>query len=246
VDILLDPNIWASLLTLTILELVLGVDNVVVISIFSSKLPLHEQKKARKLGISIALLTRILLLLSLFALSKITQPLFTLFGNTFSARELVLLGGGLFLLFKGTKEIHALVEEDTEVKEEKVLATMGKVVAQIVLMDLVFSLDSVITAIGISNNVIIMIIAISIAMALMLVAAESIAGFIEKHLSIKMLALSFLLLVGVSLVAEGFHFEIPKGYLYFGMGFSGFVEIMSLVAKKKKKNKKYAPLSEVR
>jgi len=238
VDILLDPNIWASLLTLTILELVLGVDNVVVISIFSSKLPVHEQKKARKLGISIALLTRILLLLSLFALSKITQPLFTLFGNTFSARELVLLGGGLFLLFKGTKEIHALVDEDTEVKEEKVLATMGKVVAQIVLMDLVFSLDSVITAIGISNNVIIMIIAISIAMALMLVAAESIAGFIEKHLSIKMLALSFLLLVGVSLIAEGFHFEIPKGYLYFGMGFSGFVEIMSLVAKKK--NKKYA------
>jgi len=238
VDILLDPNIWASLLTLTILELVLGVDNVVVISIFSSKLPVHEQKKARKLGISIALLTRILLLLSLFALSKITQPLFTLFGNTFSARELVLLGGGLFLLFKGTKEIHALVDEDTEVKEEKVLATMGKVVAQIVLMDLVFSLDSVITAIGISNNVIIMIIAISIAMALMLVAAESIAGFIEKHLSIKMLALSFLLLVGVSLIAEGFHFEIPKGYLYFGMGFSGFVEIMSLIAKKK--NKKYA------
>ncbi len=237
-DILLDPNIWASLLTLTILELVLGVDNVVVISIFSSKLPVHEQKKARKLGISIALLTRILLLLSLFALSKITQPLFTLFGNTFSARELVLLGGGLFLLFKGTKEIHALVDEDTEVKEEKVLATMGKVVAQIVLMDLVFSLDSVITAIGISNNVIIMIIAISIAMALMLVAAESIAGFIEKHLSIKMLALSFLLLVGVSLIAEGFHFEIPKGYLYFGMGFSGFVEIMSLIAKKK--NKKYA------
>ena len=237
-DILLDPNIWASLLTLTILELVLGVDNVVVISISSSKLPVHEQKKARKLGISIALLTRILLLLSLFALSKITQPLFTLFGNTFSARELVLLGGGLFLLFKGTKEIHALVDEDTEVKEEKVLATMGKVVAQIVLMDLVFSLDSVITAIGISNNVIIMIIAISIAMALMLVAAESIAGFIEKHLSIKMLALSFLLLVGVSLIAEGFHFEIPKGYLYFGMGFSGFVEIMSLIAKKK--NKKYA------
>lgn len=233
-DILLDPNIWASLLTLTILELVLGVDNVVVISIFSSKLPLHEQKKARKLGISIALLTRILMLLSLFALSKITQPLFTLFGNTFSARELVLLGGGLFLLFKGTKEIHALVEADAEVKEEKVLATMGKVVAQIVLMDLVFSLDSVITAIGISDNVIIMIIAISIAMVLMLVAAESIAGFIEKHLSIKMLALSFLLLVGVSLVAEGFHFEIPKGYLYFGMGFSGFVEVMSLIAKKKK------------
>jgi len=238
VDILLDPNIWASLLTLTILELVLGVDNVVVISIFSSKLPVHKQKKARKLGISIALFTRILMLLSLFALSKITQPLFTLFGNAFSARELVLLGGGLFLLFKGTKEIHALVEEDTEVKEEKILATMGKVVAQIVLMDLVFSLDSVITAIGISNNVIVMIIAISIAMMLMLVAAESIAGFIEKHLSIKMLALSFLLLVGVSLVAEGFHFEIPKGYLYFGMGFSGFVEVMSLVAKKK--NKEYA------
>ncbi|TYB32679.1 MAG: TerC family protein [Flexistipes sinusarabici] len=234
-DILLDPNIWASLLTLTVLELVLGVDNVVVISIFSSKLPVHEQKKARKLGITIALLTRILMLLSLFALSKITQPLFFLFGNTFSAREIVLLGGGLFLLFKGTKEIHALVEENTEVKEEKVLATMGKVVAQIVLMDLVFSLDSVITAIGISDNIIIMIIAISIAMVLMLVAAESIAGFIEKHLSIKMLALSFLLLVGVSLVAEGFHFEIPKGYLYFGMGFSGFVEIMSLIAKKKKK-----------
>ncbi|AEI14886.1 Integral membrane protein TerC [Flexistipes sinusarabici DSM 4947] len=234
-DILLDPNIWASLLTLTVLELVLGVDNVVVISIFSSKLPVHEQKKARKLGITIALLTRILMLLSIFALSKITQPLFSLFGNTFSAREIVLLGGGLFLLFKGTKEIHALVEEDTEVKEEKVLATMGKVVAQIVLMDLVFSLDSVITAIGISDSVIIMIIAISIAMVLMLVAAESIAGFIEKHLSIKMLALSFLLLVGVSLVAEGFHFEIPKGYLYFGMGFSGFVEIMSLIAKKKKK-----------
>lgn len=236
-DLLFDPNIWASLLTLTVLELVLGVDNVVVISIFSSKLPIHEQAKARKLGISIALFTRILMLLSLFALSKITHPLFTFFGNDFSVRELILLGGGLFLLFKGTKEIHALVEEAEEQKTEKVLATMGKVVAQIVLMDLVFSLDSVITAIGISNHVIVMIIAITIAMGLMLVAAESIAGFIEKHLSIKMLALSFLLLVGVSLVAEGFHFEIPKGYLYFGMGFSGFVEVMVLIAKR---NKKYA------
>jgi len=227
---------FISLLTLSILEIVLGVDNIVVISILSNKLPEHQQKLGRKMGISLALITRILLLLSITWLMMLTNPLFTILGNGISLKDLILLGGGLFLLYKGTHEIHNLVDDDNE-QEEKDLkqVTLTAVVVQIGLFDIVFSLDSVITAVGIGHNLAAMIGAIIIAMFVMLFAAEKISHFIEQHLSIKMLALSFLLLIGVTLVAEGAHFHIPKGYLYFAMGFSGFVETMTIVANKKRK-----------
>lgn len=226
---------FVSLLTLSILEIVLGVDNIVVISILSGKLPEHQQKLGRKLGIALALVTRLLLLLSITWLMMLTNPLFTVFDKGISFKDLILLIGGLFLIYKGTHEIHNLVDEDNH-KEETGLKqiTLTAVVVQIGLFDIVFSLDSVITAVGIGHNLAAMIGAIIIAMFVMLFAAEKISHFIEQHLSIKMLALSFLLLIGVTLVAEGAHFHIPKGYLYFAMGFSGFVETMTIIAKRKK------------
>lgn len=227
---------FISLLTLSILEIVLGVDNIVVISILTGKLPRHQQKLGRRVGILLALALRILLLLSITWLMMLTDPLFTLFNKGISFKDLILLTGGLFLIYKGTHEIHILVDEDTD-KDENSLkkVTLAKIVLQIGLFDIVFSLDSVITAVGIGHNLAAMIGAIIIAMVVMLFAAEKISQFIEKHLSIKILALSFLLLIGVTLVAEGIHFHIPKGYLYFAMGFSGFVETMTILASKKGK-----------
>jgi predicted tellurium resistance membrane protein TerC len=227
---------FVSLLTLSILEIVLGVDNIVVISILSGKLPEHQQRLGRKLGISLALITRLLLLLSITWLMKLTKPLFIIFNTGISFKDLILLGGGLFLIYKGTHEIHNLVDDDNHHHEENIKkVTLTAVIVQIGLFDIVFSLDSVITAVGIGHNLVAMIGAIIIAMFVMLFAAEKISHFIEKHLSIKMLALSFLLLIGVTLVAEGVHFHIPKGYLYFAMAFSGFVETMTIIAKKKVK-----------
>lgn len=226
---------FVSLLTLSILEIVLGVDNIVVISILSGKLPEHQQRLGRKLGISLALITRLLLLLSITWLMKLTKPLFIIFNTGISFKDLILLGGGLFLIYKGTHEIHNLVDDDNHHHEENIKkVTLTAVIVQIGLFDIVFSLDSVITAVGIGHNLVAMIGAIIIAMFVMLFAAEKISHFIEQHLSIKMLALSFLLLIGVTLVAEGAHFHIPKGYLYFAMGFSGFVETMTIIAKRKK------------
>ena len=231
-----SASFFLSVLTLSILEIILGVDNIVVISILSGKLPKTEQSKGRKLGIMIALVTRLLLLLSIVWLMKLTVPLFTIFQKGISVKDLILLAGGLFLIYKGTKEIHSLVDND--IHEEKNVAnnvTLMSAVIQIGLFDIIFSLDSVITAVGIGHNIMAMVIAIIVAMGVMLLASEKISHFIEKHLSVKMLALSFLLLIGVTLVAEGAHFHIPKGYLYFAMAFSGFVETMTIIARKNSK-----------
>lgn len=231
-----SASFFLSVLTLSILEIILGVDNIVVISILSGKLPKTEQSKGRKLGIMIALVTRLLLLLSIVWLMNLTVPLFTIFQKGISVKDMILLAGGLFLIYKGTKEIHSLVDND--IHEEKDVpnnVTLTSVVIQIGLFDIIFSLDSVITAVGIGHNIMAMVIAIIVAMGVMLLASEKISHFIEKHLSVKMLALSFLLLIGVTLVAEGVHFHIPKGYLYFAMAFSGFVETMTIIARNRGK-----------
>jgi predicted tellurium resistance membrane protein TerC len=225
-----DINVWTALITLTVLEIILGIDNIVVISILTSKLPLHQQAKARQIGIGLAIITRILFLLSLVWLASLTTTLFTIFSNDISMRDLILIVGGLFLLYKATHEIHGVMEVRMDERKPKVLAAFGGVVMQILVFDIIFSLDSVITAIGMAQQVGVMIAAVVIAMLMMLVASGSISAFIEKHPSLKMLALSFLLMIGVTLIAEGFDLHIPKGYIYFAMGFSGFVETMNILA----------------
>lgn len=229
-----DINVWTALITLTILEIILGIDNIVVISILTGKLPEHQQAKARQIGIALAIITRILFLLSLVWLASLTTKLFSLFGNDLSMRDLILIVGGLFLIYKATHEIHGVMEIKAENRKPKVLAAFGAVVMQILVFDIIFSLDSVITAIGMAQQVGVMIAAVIIAMLMMLVASNSISAFIDKHPSLKMLALSFLLMIGVTLIAEGFELHIPKGYIYFAMGFSGFVETMNILAATRK------------
>ena len=229
----MEPDVWISLLTLTLLEIILGVDNIVFISILASKLPVHQQDKARKTGLGLALITRVLLLCGLAWLVKLTEPWFTILGHAISGRDLILLCGGLFLLGKATHEIHDKLEgEDGEVTNRMKVSFSG-VVFQILILDLVFSLDSVITAVGMSNRVPVMIAAVILAVLFMLVFAKNISDFIDKHPTVKILALSFLLLIGCALVAEGFHKEIPKGYIYFAMAFSLSVECLNLKMKKK-------------
>lgn len=230
-----DPQIWISLATLTALEIILGIDNIVVISILSNKLPQAEQASARSIGIGLALITRVLLLLSIVWLAGLTAPLFTLLGNPLSVRDLIMLGGGLFLLFKGTHEIHTVFEIPEETGSLQGKNSFSAVVTQIVALDIVFSLDSVITAIGMAQKTGVMIAAVIIALVIMLVAAGTISAFIHKHPSLKMLALSFLLMVGVMLIAEGLSFHFPKGYIYFAMAFSGIVETLNLLAGNRKK-----------
>lgn len=234
-DWLFNPEIWISLLTLTVLEIVLGIDNIVFISILAGKLPENQQDKARRLGLSLAMITRILLLAGLVWLVKLRTPLFHLptFGLTdqavgVSGRDLILLAGGLFLIAKATREIHEKLEgEDGEVTR-KLPPTFTAVIVQILLLDIVFSLDSVITAVGMARQLPVMIAAVIMAVMFMLVYSGHISAFIQRHPTIKMLALSFLLLIGVALVAEAFHREIPKGYLYFAMAFSVGVEMLNL------------------
>ena len=232
---LTDPNIWISLATLTALEIILGIDNIVVISILANKLPVDQQQKARSIGIGLALITRILFLLSLVWLASLTAPLFAALGNQISVRDLIMLGGGLFLLVKGTHEIHNVFEKPEETAKVSKKISFATIVLQIVALDIVFSLDSVITAIGMAQEIGVMIAAVIIALILMLVAAGTISAFIHRHPSLKMLALSFLLMVGVTLIAEGLEFHIPKGYIYFGMAFSGMVETLNLLAGNRKK-----------
>jgi predicted tellurium resistance membrane protein TerC len=236
-----------SLLTLTILEIVLGIDNIVFISILSGKLPVDQQKKARRLGLSLAMVIRVLLLLSISWIMSLTNPLFNvgdwigmenpkwLEMTAISGRDLILLIGGLFLIYKSTSEIHEKLEgeehETTNVKAVGFTST----IFQILLLDIVFSLDSVITAVGMADHIEIMIAAVVIAVGVMLIAAESISNFVNKHPTVKMLALSFLLLIGVSLLAESFDQHIPKGYIYFAMAFSVFIEVLNLKMKKKGK-----------
>ena len=238
-ELLTSPEAWISLVTLTLLEIVLGIDNIVFISILAGKLPQHQQKKARQLGLSLALGTRILLLCGLAWMVKLTQPLFTLplFGHEWglSGRDLILLLGGLFLLYKSTHEIHEKLEGEDGGKSQRVAPSFASVIFQILLLDIVFSLDSVITAIGMAKHLPVMITAVIIAVGFMLLLGGAISAFVEKHPTIKMLALSFLLLIGVALVAEAFHREIPKGYIYFAMAFSVGVEMLNLKMRKKAK-----------
>ena len=233
IDWISDPNAWLGLLTLTALEIVLGIDNIIFISILSSKLAPAEQPKARKLGLMGAFVSRVLLLLSIAWVVKLTAPLFTVFGLPISGRSLILLVGGLFLIAKATFEIHSKLEGEDHTGDAKVLPSLTAVVFQIMLIDIVFSLDSVITAVGMVDQVSIMIGANIIALIIMLMAAGSISGFVDRHPTIKMLALSFLVLIGTNLVAEGLGFHIPKGYTYFAMGFSVLVEMLNLRLRKK-------------
>ena len=224
---LFNPEIWIALVTLTILEVVLGVDNVIFISILSDKLPHHQQRLARRVGLGLAMLSRIVLLMSLSWIIQLTEPLFAVFGREVSGRDLTLLGGGLFLLAKSTYEIHESLEGDDGRRSRRKTVTFASVILQILVLDVVFSLDSVITAVGMVDQLGVMVAAIVIAVLIMLISAEAISHFVNERPTVKILALSFLLLVGFSLVAEGFHQEIPKGYLYFAMAFSVFVELIN-------------------
>ncbi len=228
-----DPQIWIAFLTLSLLELVLGIDNVIFISILSGKLPEKDQPKARFIGLSLALLMRVLLLFSLSWVIGLTAPLFTILGQSFSGRDLVLLIGGLFLLAKSTHEIHGSLEGTVGESSRKVYAGFASVIIQITLLDIVFSLDSVITAVGMVDNLWIMIAAVVVSIIAMMLFAGKIGAFVQRHPTIKMLALSFLLLIGTTLIAEGLNFHIPKGYVYFAMAFSVFVEMLNIRLRKK-------------
>ncbi|GIK22606.1 MAG: membrane protein [Ignavibacteriota bacterium] len=231
-----NPESLVALLTLTVLEIVLGIDNIIFISILSGKLPKEQQNKARLTGLALAMITRILLLFSIVWIMKLTLPLFTALGQEISGRDLILIGGGLFLIAKSTFEIHDKLEGEEGHKSTKVAKSFANVITQIILLDIVFSLDSVITAVGMANNIMIMILAVVIAVGVMMLSSKSISDFVEKHPTVKMLALAFLLLIGVSLIAEGFEQHIPKGYIYFAMAFSVFVEMLNLKMKSKARN----------
>lgn len=225
---LADPNAWIALGTLTALEIVLGVDNIIFISILASKLPEAQQAKARTLGLGLALFGRVVLLLSLAWIMQLTAPILTALGVELSGRDLILMGGGLFLLFKSTREIHDKLEGTEEHHGSLKAATFSSVIAQILVLDIVFSLDSVITAVGMVDEIPVMITAVVIAIVFMMFSAGAVSRFIDAHPTVKMLALSFLLMVGVALIAEGLDFHIPRGYIYFAMAFSIFVEMLNL------------------
>jgi predicted tellurium resistance membrane protein TerC len=219
---------WVALLTLTVLEIVLGIDNIVFISILACKLRKEERERARRLGLSLAMITRLGLLLAITWVMGLTAPLFTALNNEISGRDLILLAGGLFLIAKSTHEIHDKLEGDEGAGTARAAASFTSVIIQILILDIVFSLDSVITAVGMAEHVSIMMAAVIIAVGVMLVSSRSIGDFVERHPTVKMLALSFLLLIGVSLIGEGLDQHIPKGYIYFAMGFSVFVEMINL------------------
>ena len=229
---LTDPQIWIALATLTFLEIVLGVDNIIFISILSGKLPEEQQPRARRLGLLGAMVTRVLLLFSLAWIIRLTQPWFTIVGQEISGRDLILILGGLFLLGKSTYEIHDKLEGEEGHASSRVPSSFTSVLVQIMLLDIVFSLDSVITAVGMVDELWVMIAAVIIAVIIMMLSAEPISAFVHKHPTVKMLALSFLLLIGLSLLLEGFDHHIPKGYIYFAMGFSVFVEMINLRLRK--------------
>jgi len=224
---------WIALATLTVLEIVLGIDNIVFISILAGKLPVADRDRARKTGLSLAMFIRIGLLLSITWVMGLTEPFFTMLGQEISGRDLILIVGGLFLIAKSTHEIHDKLEGEEGHSSAKVAASFAAVIVQILLLDIVFSLDSVITAVGMAEHVAVMILAVVIAVGVMFFSAAPISDFVERHPTVKMLALSFLLLIGVSLIGEGFEQHIPKGYIYFAMGFSVFVEMINLRVRKK-------------
>jgi len=228
VEWIFEPSAWVALATLTALELVLGIDNIIFISILAGRLPREQQDKARRTGLLLAMGMRILLLLSLAWMARLTAPLFSVFGHDISGRDLVLIVGGLFLLAKSTHEIHVKLEGEEHGTATGPATTMARVLIQIAILDLVFSLDSVITAVGMVDQIPVMVTAIVISIGLMMLFAKPVGEFVDAHPTVKMLALSFLLLVGMALLADGAGFHIPKGYIYFSMGFSIFVEMLNL------------------
>lgn len=232
-DWLTDPQVWIAFGTLMALEVVLGIDNVIFISILAGKLPANQQKKARTTGLMLAIGTRILLLFSLSWIIGLTAPIFTVVGQTISGRDLILLAGGLFLIAKSTREIHQKLEGDEGHGSRGARASFGAIIVQILLLDIVFSLDSVITAVGMVDQLGVMIAAVLVATLVMIASAGSISDFVNRHPTVKILALSFLLLIGFTLLVEGFHYHIPKGYIYFAMAFSVLVEMLNLRLRKK-------------
>ena len=232
-DWLTNPEAWIALLTLTALEIVLGIDNIIFISILVGRLPQHQRNKGRLLGLGFAMVTRILLLLSITWVMKLTSPLFSAFEKGISGRDIILIGGGLFLLWKSTLEIHESLEGAGEERTAKAFAGFAATIAQIALIDIIFSLDSVITAVGLANDVAVMIIAIIAAVGVMMFASKAIGEFVDRHPTIKVLALSFLVVIGVALIAEGFDWHVPRGYIYFAMAFSTVVEMLNIRIRKK-------------
>jgi predicted tellurium resistance membrane protein TerC len=234
--LLTDPNAWAALVTLTALEIVLGIDNVVFLSVLVARLPAEKAKRARQIGLSLALVFRIALLFALTALVKLRYPVVTVFGNEISWHDIILIGGGLFLIAKATHEIHNEIEasEEEHGAAGAAKAAFGLVILQVVAVDLVFSIDSIVTAIGMARDVEVMIAAVIIAVAVMYVAAGAVSAFIAAHPTTKMLALSFLVLIGVALVADGFDFHIPRGYIYSSMAFAGAVEAFNVMARRRR------------
>ncbi len=228
-----DPSIWIAFATLTVLELVLGIDNVIFISILSGKLPPEQQPKARYIGLSMALIMRVILLFSLTWVMGLTEPMFSIINHPISGRDLILIIGGLFLIAKSTHEIHGSLEGEEGHASKKVYASFASVIFQITILDIVFSLDSVITAVGMVDKIGIMIAAVVISIIAMMLFAGSIGAFVQRHPTVKMLALAFLLLIGVTLLAEGFHQKISKGYIYFAMAFSVLVEVLNMRLRRK-------------
>jgi len=238
-ELLTDPNAWAALVTLTVLEIVLGIDNVVFISILVARLPEDASRRARQVGLSLALLFRILFLFALTSLMRLTYTVFTIFGNALSWHDIILIAGGLFLIGKATHEIHGEVEaKEAETGAPRAAGrAFTLVIVQVIVIDLVFSVDSIVTAIGMAQDLEIMVAAVVIAVGVMYVASGPVAAFIAEHPTTKMLALAFLLLIGVALVADGFAFHIPRGYIYFAMAFAGAVEAFNVLARRKRQPK---------
>ncbi|GEM44982.1 TerC family protein [Deinococcus cellulosilyticus] len=232
-----SSEMWIAFATLTLLEIVLGIDNIIFISILSGKLPAEQQAKARTVGLLLAMGTRLLLLLSLAWIIRLTAPLFSVFGQEISGRDLILIVGGLFLLYKATREIHEKLEGEDHEGVTKAPPNFSAVIGQILLVDIVFSLDSVITAVGMVDNIWVMVTSVVVTVIIMLFAAGPISAFVNRHPTVKMLALSFLLLIGMTLVAEGLGFHVPKGYIYFAMGFAVLVELLNIRTRKGKGKK---------
>ncbi len=237
IDLLYDPAVWASFLTLTVMEIVLGIDNIVFISVIIGRLPKDQAERARKLGLSLALIFRIVLLLFLTWIIGLKAEVFEAFGQPFSWRDIILVAGGVFLIYKSTAEIHEEIEGETEAEQAERLSTSSftSIIFQIILIDMVFSVDSIVTAIGMAEHVEVMIAAVIVSVGIMFIASGAIADFIRRHPTTKMLALSFLLLIGVSLIADGVGFHMPRGYIYAAMAFSVAVEMFNIMAGRKKK-----------
>ena len=231
-EIFFDPTAWGALFTLTALEIVLGIDNLVFISILTSRLGPAQAKRARAIGLSLAFVFRIVMLASLSWIMGLTAPIITIASQAFSWRDIILIAGGLFLIAKATREIHVEVEAEHEIRLSKAKQAMTAVIFQLVVIDLVFSIDSIITAIGLANHLEVMVAAICIAMVVMYMAATPVGDFIKRHPTTKMLALAFLVLIGLALLADGFHFHIPRGYIYVSMAFAGAVEIFNVLARR--------------